>query len=217
MTQKILKSSVTIASVSLCLAIFSSYPAFQMSKLGVFEFGGLTFHFVLAFSSLVFMLSIPLFFGKHILGKNTGEFGFCIPQNSGVAMKLAIICLLIFMPIVFILSKEHSVQNFYLIKNGFGIFFILATISRGIYYIGEEFLFRGFMFFGLWDKIKIHSLWVTSLVFALLHMGKPVEEIFFSFFLSLSLCFISLKTKSFLPSFVIHFVLAITLNVLVTT
>jgi membrane protease YdiL (CAAX protease family) len=84
-----------------------------------------------------------------------------------------------------------------------------------IYYFCEEFIFRGVLFFGLWDKLKFHTFWIVNILFALLHFTKPLPEVFFAFFVGSAMTYLSFKTKSFLPAVVTHASISLILNFLI--
>ena len=113
-------------------------------------------------------------------------------------------------------SVKSTKQDYYSFKRGpLFNFLALIILPSLIYYFAEEFLFRGFLFWGLWHKIKYHSFWITSLIFSIFHLSKPLPEVFFAFFVSLIFCYLSFKTKSFVPAAVTHFLVAIALNALI--
>ncbi|PIP86931.1 hypothetical protein COW81_02980 [Candidatus Campbellbacteria bacterium CG22_combo_CG10-13_8_21_14_all_36_13] len=114
-----------------------------------------------------------------------------------------------------LLAKQVSFQEYYAVQQNIFVFSAPTMISL-VYYFAEEFLFRGFLFFGLWDRFKYHTFWITNVIFAIFHVGKPTLEVFFAFSLGLVLSYTSFKTKSFIPATIIHFAVALILNILVT-
>ena len=73
----------------------------------------------------------------------------------------------------------------------------------------------GFLLFGLYGKIGVHAVWISRAVFAALHFSKPAMEIPVAFFSGILLSALALKTKSFIPPAIAHFLMALTLNILV--
>lgn len=167
------------------------------------------------FGALLIMFFVPYLLIKYVLNLKMEDFGFRKPENLGYDIKLSTLIVLIQIPIIYLLSTQTSFQNAYSIPQGFSIFFLVATLGSGVYYFAEEFIFRGFLFFGLWNKFGFHTFWITNLIFALLHITKPVPEIFLAFFSGLLLTFLSFKTKSFLPAVLVHFTIALILNIFV--
>lgn len=162
------------------------------------------------------MLVLPWLTVKYIIKKNPAEFGWSWPQDPKLTWSLAVIFVLINLPALVLFSKNADFQRFYRLYDiGFTLFLAAGVVLPLIYYLAEEFLFRGFLFLGLWPKLGWHSFWITNAIFALLHWGKNFWEIPYSFVMGLLLCQLTLKSKSFIPAALVHFLLALTLNILV--
>ena len=80
-----------------------------------------------------------------------------------------------------------------------------------IYMFSWEFIFRGFLLFGLANKFKEGSILIQTIPFAILHLGKPALEAFFSVFGGIYLGYICYKSRSLIPAFLIHFSIKIIL------
>ena len=210
-----LKSPAVIIVLSLFLAVFNSWPAFFFLKIGLFDTDSVWFSLATAISAFLLMFLLPSFLIKYAFKEKLSDFGLNIP-NIKETLKLSLTILLIFLPIIFFLSGQKSFEDYYFINGQLNIFFLLTSAFASLfYYFSEEFLFRGFLFFGLWNRLKIHSFWIISLLFSFLHLSKAKGEFIFAFFFSLAACYLSLKTKSFIPAVLVHFILALTLNILV--
>lgn len=159
------------------------------------------------------MLVLPLLAIRYVFKKERREFGFTWPVDVKKSLKLIGVCLAANLPILFVLARLEEFQFYYRLFDYSLKFFILSGIIGGlVYYLAEEFLFRGFLFLGLFNQIGSKSYLVTSLIFAAAHWGKSYIEIIYSFGISWWLCWLSLKTKSFLPAAAAHFALALILN-----
>ncbi len=166
--------------------------------------------------ALVFMGFAPALLLIFRFKEPLTSFGFQLPTNKKEAAVLIFLTLVVLMPVIIFFSGQEVFQDYYAFKKGTPVgVLVLIVLPSLIYYFAEEFLFRGFLFWGLWHKIKYHSFWLTSLIFSLLHASKPVPEIFFAFFASLIFCYLSFRTKSFAPAAIVHFLIAITLNLLI--
>ncbi|MCX6701878.1 MAG: type II CAAX endopeptidase family protein [Candidatus Zambryskibacteria bacterium] len=213
--KEILKKPTLIIFFSSILVFFNSWPAFILMRKGWFLQDSTAFSIAIALSAFFIMFVIPAVIIKFVLKKPLSDFGLLIPKNLLETVKLSAIILVIFLPVVFFLASKENFQQFYLIKHNFNWIFFLEILASCFYFFSEEFLFRGVLFFGLWDKLRFHTFWITGLLFALFHIAKPGEEILFAFFVGLSLSYLSLKTKSFLPAVVVHIILASALNIIV--
>jgi len=88
-------------------------------------------------------------------------------------------------------------------------------LSLLAYMVGWEFLFRGFLLFGLAGKPTVKELvprsfkvWAavafSTLLFGLSHWGKPLPELVGSFVAGVILCLISWRTGSCLAPILLH-------------
>jgi len=68
-----------------------------------------------------------------------------------------------------------------------------------------EFLFRGYMLFGLEKSIGKSAIFVQAIPFVLLHLGKPFLETLACIPGGFILGYVAYRTRSFLPCFIIHF------------
>ncbi|MCS7191467.1 MAG: CPBP family intramembrane metalloprotease [Armatimonadetes bacterium] len=91
----------------------------------------------------------------------------------------------------------------------------LFWLSLFAYMIGWEFLFRGFLLFGIAGKPTENELlpkklkvWAaigfSTLLFGLSHWGKPFPELVGSFLAGVILCLIAWRTKSCLAPILLH-------------
>ncbi|MBI4034243.1 MAG: CPBP family intramembrane metalloprotease [Candidatus Brennerbacteria bacterium] len=170
----------------------------------------------IAFLALLTMFFLPLFLIKSVFKDNFGNYGLRRPEDLKKASLLSSAAILVLLPIVLFFGAEESFREYYSMGGLSPIhFFFTAIFASSVYYIAEEFLFRGFLFWGLWRGIKYHSFWVSALLFAFFHLTKPIPEVIFAFFAGLVFAYLSFKTKSFIPAAVVHFILALVLNVII--
>jgi membrane protease YdiL (CAAX protease family) len=183
----------------------------------VINVGGPIFKLSVAFSSFFLLLLIPSLWLKYIYRYDLGNYGLRFPEFNKENIKLWLKYTLLLLPPLFIMALNHNFQTYYKeTLSGGAVSVVTLLISSFIYYLSEEFLFRGLFLFSCIKKIdEKYSIYLTSIVFALLHIQKPVFEVLFSFILGLILCRLVIKTRSILPGTVLHFTLALVLNVLV--
>ncbi len=88
-------------------------------------------------------------------------------------------------------------------------------LSLGLYMVGWEFFYRGFMLFGVARKTDavIASL-VQAIPFMLLHRGKPQVEMASSFFGGFFLGLFCFRARSFWPAVLMHWGLNASLQVI---
>jgi len=78
------------------------------------------------------------------------------------------------------------------------------ALRQAIYMFSWEFLFRGFMLFGLKDRLGPLAIWIQAIPFAIMHLGKPELETLSTIFGGAAFGYIDLKSKSVVPSVLIH-------------
>ena len=172
---------------------------------------------ILSFASLAFLVALPLAMIIFFFHEKPASYGWRLPVDTRAARNLTLSATLLLLPVILFLSTQDAFRAYYS-RPGISIFTFLVTggAFTFLYYLSEEFLFHGFLFFGLWPRLGYHSFWIISTLFAFLHITKPPAEIALSFFGSLIFCHLSLKTKSFLPATIVHFIIAFSLNALTT-
>ncbi len=93
--------------------------------------------------------------------------------------------------------------------------FIGHQLIIGIMMFTTEFFYRGFLLFGLREGLGKWSILGQSIPYTILHIGKPILEVNFSFFGGLVYGYIDYKTGSILPSFLLHFITSILFDIFV--
>ncbi len=89
-------------------------------------------------------------------------------------------------------------------------------LMYGLYYIGWEVFFRGFMLFGLKSKFgELNSVLIQTIPSCLIHIGKPDGEIFSAIFAGIVFGIIVLKTRSIWPIFIWHWTLGVALDIFI--
>ncbi len=214
-TKQILSNPVIIIILALILAFYSSFPAFFFVHRGLISPNGVTFAIAIALSAFLTLFILPSIILKYVFRQLLVDFGLHVPENRRAAVRLTLSILFLSLVAILILSTTKSFQNYYLLKYPLKWSFLIEVLASGIYFFSEEFFFRGLLFFGLWRKLGWHTFWVTNLMFALLHFDKASGEMLFSFFAGLVLSYLSFRTKSFLPAATVHFLMALTLNLII--
>ncbi|MBK7630496.1 MAG: CPBP family intramembrane metalloprotease [Ignavibacteriales bacterium] len=83
---------------------------------------------------------------------------------------------------------------------------ILLIYEAGmlLYMFAWEFIWRGFMLFGLEKKFGYYSVLIQMIPFVILHNGKPFLETFGAIFGGIALGILALRTRSFYYCVIIH-------------
>ncbi|MCK5391084.1 MAG: CPBP family intramembrane metalloprotease [Deltaproteobacteria bacterium] len=154
-------------------------------------------------SSFIYFGVFPVLTILIFLRKNPLNFGLRL-GNYKLWIPYVLIFLAIAIPILYVSSDISSVQGYY--RSGGNFDLLKYALQMGVYMLGWEFLFRGFMLFGLKDKFKEGSIIIQMIPFVLLHFGKPEIETISTIFTGLLWGYICYRGKSFWPAYIMHIV-----------
>ncbi len=146
----------------------------------------------------------------YLLGERIGRYGFAKPVWPFSAVwTLAIILPIILYAVLTSLLPEFQEYYDWDVHIGFDLL-IFRLILAVLYYLSEEFFFRGFLLFGLRDRVGDQlANSIQAVLFALFHIGKPPIEAFFSLLLGFLFGHVTLRTHSFLPSVFLHWLIGV--------
>ncbi len=157
-------------------------------------------------SSFIYFGIFPVLTILIFLRKNPLDFGLRL-GNYRLWLPYVLIFLAIAIPILYFTSDMSSVQGYY--RSGRNFDLLKYALQMGVYMLGWEFLFRGFMLFGLKEKFKEGSIIIQMIPFVLLHFGKPEIETISTIFTGLLWGYICYRGKSFWPAYIMHMVINI--------
>lgn len=157
-------------------------------------------------SDFVTLFVIPILIIKFLLKGNLNSFGLRVGDfRSG--LKYSFIFLAIMIPIVWIVSANSSFAQSYPqlidVRNSWTVFLIFE-IGIWLYMIAWEFMWRGFMLFGLEEKFGYYAIFMQMIPFLILHNGKPAAETFGAIAGGIALGILALKTRSVLYCIITH-------------
>ncbi len=140
-------------------------------------------------------------------------------KNFRLSGLIILIAALIMIPIVIIASRTGDFSKVYplfrVMEKG-GMTFVLYELYFLFFFIIWEFFFRGFMLFSFNKHLKNINLAILlqAVIFAFSHYGKPELETISSFFGALLLGAIIYRTKNIFPAAIIHFITALTMDII---
>jgi len=119
-------------------------------------------------------------------------------------------------PLVLIASRSASFQSKYplckLASTDWSIF-LPYELAYGIYMLSWEFFFRGYMLFGLEERFGKYSILIQMIPFTILHHGKPFAESLGAIPAGILLGVIALETRSFIYGVLLHWLVAVSMDV----
>ncbi len=152
------------------------------------------------FHSFIYFAILPLVLIPIILRRNPLDFGLRFGNPKIWGFYVAITCL-IAVPVLFVASLAPSLQGFYKEENFSFIQYLLISIV-GLF--AQEFLLRGFLLFGLKEKLGELAIVVQIIPFVLMHFGKPELETLSTVITGLYFGYVAYRGNSFWPAFIIH-------------
>jgi membrane protease YdiL (CAAX protease family) len=152
-------------------------------------------------------LSIFLYYGIFpilviliALRKNPLDFGLRW-GNPRVWGFYTVVTCLIAAAILYASSFSTSLQSYYR-QDDFNLltYFLTSCVSLS----ASEFMYRGFLLFGLKEKLKEGSILLQTIPFVLMHLGKPELETVSTIITGILFGYIAYRGKSYWPAFIIH-------------
>lgn len=157
-------------------------------------------------SDFITLFVFPVLIIKFIIKENLVDYGISIGDFK-TGLKISSIFLLIMLPIIwFVSSTDSFVQKYPHLpsaRESWNIFFIYES-GMLLYMFAWEFMWRGFMLFGLKEKFGYYAVLIQMIPFVILHNGKPELETFGAIAGGIALGILALRTKSFYYCVVVH-------------
>lgn len=152
-------------------------------------------------TEFIYYLVVPLAAGWLLFRDKPWDYGIRIGRWKS-AIILIPICLAAMALILYGASKIPEFRSYYY---RYAIDWPELLLDTALYMFAWEFLFRGYMLFGLEKSIGRSAIFVQAIPFVLLHLGKPFLETLACIPGGFAFGYIAYRTRSFLPCFIIHF------------
>ena len=146
----------------------------------------------------LFYFIVPMLIILLVFHQSPRDFGFTFGDwKAGILLTLGGIILIT--PILWWVSRGNAaMQEYYKSSvNGLPWSTLLDLFSW-------EFLFRGWLLFGLARKFGPEAIWLQAVPFALAHVGKPELETLSTIFGGFAFGWVAWRTKSFFYPLFIH-------------
>jgi CAAX protease family protein len=188
----------------------SAYHLLHHSDLGIF-YQKLWWVFIIA----LFYMIVPMLIVKLLFKQKLSDYGFTF-NNVQRDYPLYILLLLIMFPIVYFASMTASFQSRYpMFKPATGQLLGVFTwweLAYFIQFVALEFFFRGFILHGTKNRFGFYSIFISVIPYCMIHFGKPFAETIAAIFAGVMLGTLSLKSRSVFLGILIHFTVAITMD-----
>jgi uncharacterized protein len=149
---------------------------------------------------------LPFLIIRFFFREKLSSYGLQVGDYK-VGLKITLILILIMLPLIWIASASSSFANVYphlpSARESWQIL-IIYEIGLLIYMLAWEFVWRGYILFGLYEKFGFYSIFIQMIPFVILHNGKPMLETFGSILAGLALGILALRTKSIFYCVIAH-------------
>jgi len=180
--------------------------------------GGLNPLLYWSFACVVCYLVLPGLFTSVILKNNLFKTGF---QWGESCRHLGIYGLFLaaILPVVYCVSFLDGFQETYPFlhftpQTFSSMRFLVWEIAYLLQFIALEYFFRGFILFNLEPKMGKMAVLVAMLPYCMIHFGKPFPETIGSIIAGIVLGVMALKSRSVIPGIILHYCVAITMDLL---
>lgn len=140
----------------------------------------------------------PFLIIRFIFTERIKNYGITLGDYSA-GIKITLIFLVIMLPIVWFASSLSEFSKTYphltSAKESWRIFLIFEA-GMLIYMFSWEFIWRGFMLFGLKERFGYYAVLIQMIPFLILHNGKPAPETFGAIIAGVALGILALRTNS---------------------
>jgi membrane protease YdiL (CAAX protease family) len=144
-------------------------------------------------------LLVPLFFIIFIYGEKPCDYGFTV-GDWRAGLLFTALAILVAVPLIWLTTRSFpSMSSYYRPQ-----FSAALPLTMVVDMLGWEFLFRGWLLFGLGQRFGTEALWMQAVPFALAHMGKPPVETLTTLFGGYFFGWVAWRTHSFLYPVLIH-------------
>lgn len=143
---------------------------------------------------------------KYILKERLVDYGISFGDYK-TGLYISLLFFVVMLPFIWFFSStaEFTAKYPHLLsaKSNWGEFFIYES-GMLIYMFSWEFIWRGFLLFGLKEKFGYYAVLIQMIPFVILHNGKPAPETFGAIIGGIALGILALRTNSFLYGVITH-------------
>jgi membrane protease YdiL (CAAX protease family) len=162
--------------------------------------------------------ALPVIFILTVLRRPLKEFGLGLGDYR-LGWRVSFFFWLVLVPILWIVSAFDSFQLTYpharTVRADWSLF-VVYELCFVLYVIGWEFIWRGYMLFGLRQRFGGYAVFMQMIPFVLLHFGKPVLETLGAIIGGIALGFLALRTSSFWYGTLTHSLVLFSIDLLST-
>lgn len=149
-----------------------------------------------------------------VLKDKPKNFGLQVGDHKA-GLKISLYFILVMLVISWFASSSYSFKETYPLlqrtKESWSLFFIFEA-GLFLYVFAWEFIWRGFMLFGLEEKFGYYAVLIQMIPFVILHNGKPFPETLGAIIGGIALGILAFRTRSFLYCVIVHISVMFTID-----
>lgn len=156
---------------------------------------------------------------KLLFKERLSDYGFKAGEwKSGIFLSSTFLIIMILV-LWFVTASEQFIQKYPHLSSSRDSWNTLLIYESGmfVYMIGWEFIWRGFMLFGLEKKFGFYSIFMQMIPFVILHNGKPLLETIGAIPGGIALGWLALRTRSFYYCVAVHMGIMISIDFISVT
>ena len=189
-------------------AVLGADPLYDLYQFLYWFTSEFIIYFLLLLVAIVLLHRRPL--KEFGLGAGDWRFG----------LRISLVFYLVMLPILWFVSASPAFLSVYPhshIVRGDWTLFLVYEAAFVLYFIGWEFIWRGYMVFGLLRHTGAAVAVLSQMIpFVILHYGKPVPETAGAIVAAIALGALSVRTRSFWYAVLIHWSVMLTIDLLST-
>ncbi|MCK5145546.1 CPBP family intramembrane metalloprotease [bacterium] len=170
-------------------------------------------------SAFLLMFWIPYFFVKVGFRKGLKDFGFKL-GDWRYGMRFVMIAAPFLLWAAYTGAAQPGIQAEYPLARsmiGHWRLFLLVECFYIVYYVSWEFMFRGFMLFGLERKFgALPAILIQTIPSAIVHIGKPASESFGAIAAGLAFGYLAIRSRSIIYPLILHIIVGIATDIFVS-
>lgn len=148
-----------------------------------------------------FLLQFPLLLLLIRFVLKEGPSRYSVQRGDGrLGLKAALAFWAIMVPILWFVSADAAFQQVHPAPHAAKLHwvpFLIYAVCSALYLVGWEFIWRGYVLFGLKEHFGHFAVLIQAVPFALLHLGSPEIETFAAVAAGIGLGMLALATRSF--------------------
>jgi len=161
---------------------------------------------------------IPALFVKFVFRQKLSDYGLAL-GNVIKDYRIYVIMIVVMLPLVYLVSFTQGFQAkypFYRLAPGQELWpkFWIWQALYFMQFFALEFFFRGFIVHGLKRTLGYYSVFIMTIPYCMIHFGKPFAETVAAIVAGIVLGTLSLKSRSIFLGVLIHYTVAITMDLL---